>query len=345
MKVKTNLTRILVLLAILIVPTRAAHAQSPSGDVVLFGQNYALAGGEKLDGSLAVFGGNIKVEVGASVSGDVALIGGNFKMDGDVKGNVAVIGGNLTVSGKVNGDIVVIGGQVQLTASAVVDGDIATIGGQLERDPKAQVHGDIVNNTVPPNVPAVPDVPNAPNVPNVPNPPHFDFFGNLVWRVFNVIGLSLLMGGLAAVLTLFIDQHIRRVAEYAVSQTLIAGSIGLLSMFVCLLLILTIVPIFIVAAAWFLGVIAIGQEVGERFTKAIHQTWAPPLAAAFGTFILVWIGGSVDVMIPCFGWLFNFIVALIGIGAVVMTRFGTRPGSGMVVPAEVPPAPSTGSAS
>jgi cytoskeletal protein CcmA (bactofilin family) len=339
MKLKTNLIRVVLLLAVLVLPTGNAYAQDPSGDVVLFGQNYTLEEGQELNGNVAVFGGNIDVEKDARVNGDILLAGGNFQMNGDVSGDILVAGGSITISGTVDGDIAVFGGQVELTETAVVNGDIATFGGQLERDPDAQVAGNITNNQPPVDAPAIPGVPEVPNVPDVPE---IDFYVNPFWTVLQILGWALLMGCLAAFLTLFLDQQIRRVGNYAVTETLIAGSIGLLSVFIGLLLILTLAPIFIIAIAWFLGVIAIGQEVGDRFTKTINQTWATPLSAGFGTFILVLIGGLINTMVPCFGWLFNFVVALIGIGAVIMTRFGSRSGTTpTAITAEpVPPAGS-----
>jgi len=346
MKIKTNLIRIILLLAVLALPTSNAYAQGPGGDVLLFGQNYTLESGDELNGNVAVFGGNIAIEEDASADGDIALIGGNFQMDGDVNGNVAVIGGNLTISGQVDGDIVVIGGQVQLTETAVVNGDIATIGGQVERDADAQVSGNITNNAPPVEVPGVPDVPDVPDVPSPSNVPYpFETFHlyDPLWQVMQVFVWALLMGGLAALLSLFLDQPIKRVGDYVVAQPLIAGSIGLLSVFIGILLILTIAPIFILAAAWFLGIIAIGQEVGERFTKAINQTWATLLATSFGTFMLVLVGGFIETLVPCFGWTFNFVVALMGIGAVIMTRFGSRSGATPIA-MTAEPLPPTGSA-
>jgi uncharacterized membrane protein len=134
------------------------------------------------------------------------------------------------------------------------------------------------------------------------------------------------MAGIAALLTLFLDVHIKRVGDYVVAQPLIAGSVGLLTLFIALLLILTILPIFILICAWILGIVALGQEVGDRFTRAINQTWQPILSTAFGTFLLTLIAGYIG-LIPCAGWLFNFVLTLTAIGAVMMTRFGTRSGS------------------
>ncbi len=343
MKIKTNLIRITLLLAVVLLPGSNVYAQSSDGDVLLFGQNYTLEEGDELNGNVAVFGGNITVQDAAVLDGDVALIGGNFTLDGDVTGNVAVIGGNITISGTVDGDVVVVGGQVKLTGTAVIDGDIATVGGQVEKEPGAEVTGTITNNQPLVEPPDVPGVPEDPNIPDVPAPPETFYYYNSAWPIFNTLGWALLMGCIAALLSLFLELPIQRIGDYAVSQPLIAGSIGLLSLFIGIILFLTIAPIFILVAAWFLGVIALGQEVGERFTKAINQTWPTLLATSFGTFLLVLVGGLVELLIPCVGWMFNFMIALIGIGAVIMTRFGSRAGATPLIAAIAPP-PAAGPA-
>jgi hypothetical protein len=69
--------------------------------------------------------------------------------------------------------------------------------------------------------------------------------------------------------------------------------------------------------AWLLGMVAFGQEVGDRFTKAINQTWAPVLATGFGTFMLVLVVGLVG-MIPCIGWAASFLVTLAAIDGAAM---------------------------
>lgn len=346
MTIKTQLTTLFLLLALLFLPTSSAHAQSPGGDVVLFGQNYTLGSDETLDGSLAVFGGNATIEEDASVNGDIALFGGNLTIDGDVNGNIALFGGNLTISGKVDGDIVVGGGQVSLTETAVVDGDIATIGGQVTQEPGAQITGEIVNNAPPFGVP---NVPNTPDIPNVPNTPNFDLSFNPFWEIAGVLGRALAVAAIGMLLTLFLQPQLESVADTITRQPLMAGSFGLLTLVVAPLAILImsltliLIPVALIVAfviipmAWLFGMIALGQEVGERFTKAINQTWAPVLATGFGTFLLLLIGGFVG-LIPCFGWLLSFIVSLIAIGGVVMSWFGTRSTPSMMPPQmQVPP--------
>ncbi len=354
---KTKLLTFILLLALLFVPTASAHAQSPNGDdVLLIGQNYTLNSDETLNGSLAVIGGNALIEEDAVVNGDVVLIGGNLTINGDISGNIAIIGGNLTVSGKIDGDIAVIGGQAVLTKTAKVNGDIATIGGQVEKEPGAEVSGDITNNAPLVDIPAIPDIPNIPNVPdspsspNVPDVPNVDLNVNPLWEVVNVIWRALAIAAIGMLITLFLQPQLERVADAITRQPVLAGSFGLLAVVVTplamLIMIITLIliPVAIVVAllvplAWLFGMIALGQQVGERFTKAINQTWADVLSTGFGTFLLVLVTGFIG-LIPCFGWLLSFIITLFAIGGVAMTWFGTRSALGAIMPqpVEIPPA-------
>ena len=86
---RTKITTLFLLLALLFLPTSGVHAQSPNGgDVFLLGQNYTLESDETLDGSLAVIGGNVDIEKDAVINGDIVLIGGNLQIDGTYKGSV-----------------------------------------------------------------------------------------------------------------------------------------------------------------------------------------------------------------------------------------------------------------
>ncbi len=343
MKLKTNLLRIFILLAFLILPTGNAYAQEPGGggDVFLIGQNYTLEKGDELGGSLVVIGGNVRIEEDAKVNGDMVIIGGNVNTSGESNGDIVVIGGNMTISNKVNGEIVAIGGQIQLTDTAVIDGNVTTVGGQLNRDPGAEISGTITNNAPPV---AVPGVPGAPS-------PVVNYNYNPFWQAVTALMRALAVAAIAMLLTLFFQPQFERVGDAILRQPFMAGSFGLLTFIVGPLAILImavtilLIPIAFIAAlliplAWLFGIIALGQEVGDRFTKAINQTWAPVLSTGFGTFLLMIIGGALG-LIPCVGWLIPFVIALLGVGGVAMTWFGTRmvPGSqpqAQVV--EVPPA-------
>jgi len=350
---KQKIIPFILLLALLFVPTASASAQSPDGgDVFLLGQNYTLSSDETLDGSLAVVGGNVTIEEGATVNGDVAVIGGNLSIDGDVNGDVAIIGGNLSVASRIDGDVAVIGGQAVLTETANIDGDVATMGGQVEKEPGAEISGTITNNAPPVDIPDVPAVPNVPDAPNIPNTPAFNMDFNPLWDAFNVVWRAFAVAAIAMLLTLFLQPQLERVADAVTAQPLLAGSFGLLTVVVAPLAIiimtvtLILIPVAIVTAmivplAWLFGMVALGQEVGERFTKAINQSWSPVLSTGFGTLLLMLVVGFIG-LIPCVGWLLSFLVTLFALGGVAMTWFGTRPAPVRIspppAPVEVPPA-------
>ncbi len=353
MKTKTKLVSIFLLLALLLAPTVNVHAQSPGGDVVLFGKNYTLKSGETLNGSVVVFGGNVTIEKDAKVTRDVVLFGGNLVIDGNVSGSVVLFGGNLTLSQKVSGDVVVFGGQIMLQETAVVKGDVVTFGGQVTQEEGAEIAGNIIDNLEPPQAPTAPTAPNAPALPDESDFHDVDAYDNPVWQGLGVLMRALGLAAIAMLLALFLQPQMERVSDAVVKQPLLAGSFGLLVVVLTplaiLVMVITIILIpvallvlFIIPLAWMFGMISLGQEIGERFTKAINQIWSPVLSTGFGTFLLMLVVGALG-LIPCAGWLLSFLVTLLALGGVVMTWFGARsapakPSAPAIVVEEVPPA-------
>jgi len=341
---KSTLTRILLLLALLLLPTASIHAQSPNtGDVVLFGQNYTLGKGETLNGNLAVFGGNIEIQEGAEVNGSVAIFGGNlsFAKDTVINGDVAVFGGNVTVEGEIAGDMLLFGGQALLQKNSKIR-NIATFGGQVSQQEGATITGEITQNT-PPEI-------TSPTIPDTQNP-NITVNTNPFWNAMGKFGRAVLIAAIGMLLTLFLQPQLDRTAATITRQPWVTGGYGLLVFaalpVAVLIMIVTIilipvaaVVILLIPLAWLFGVIALGQEIGERFTKAINQVWAPVLSTGFGTFLLLLVIGFME-LIPCAGWLPSFAVTLVSVGAAVITLFGTRNPPGYIpapIAEQIPPA-------
>jgi len=315
-------------------PVSAVYARGASGGLldgrVIFGDNFTLESGDTLTGDLVVFGGNVTVEEDSTIQGDTV-----------------VIGGNVTLNGNVEGSLVSIGGSTRMGETSFVEGDLVTIGGSLSRDPGSEVGGDVVTNVPAPDI-RIPDiqVPDVPNPPSPPNPPNINFDFNPIGDFFRMFGTAIAVSLLAMLASLFLQPQIERVSQAITGQPVIAGSFGLLTgvltPFVLVILVITLIliPVAVLAAvvlalAWLFGLIAIGTEVGERFTHAINQTWAPPLTAGMGTFLMMLVVGGIG-MIPCIGWLTTSLVALLGVGGVVLTIFGTQSYPRVVVPVITP---------
>ena len=312
MKKTFKIFTLFILLALMLMPTGSAYAQGPNPDgegQVLFGTNYTVESGDTFEGDLVVFGGNVTIEEDASLTGDLV-----------------VVGGTITSNGETTGSVVAVGGQISLEESAVVTGDVVTIGGQLQRAEGAKIEGDVVNNVAPnitfPNGRIPPTVPDVPVVPAVPHP-NFDINFNPFAEVFWIFFWAVIVGAFSMLLSLFWQPQIERTGNVIITQPLMTGAIGLLAFFVGAILFLTIIPPILVAFAWLFGVVAMGSQVGERFSKAVNQVWSPVLTIGFGTFLLMLIGGAVG-LIPCLGGLVLFLLGLVGIGGSVITWFGVR---------------------
>ena len=324
-------TFILFLLMLTIFWPSPAYAKGLFEDKVVFGGTYTLESGETLDGNLVIFGGAVTTETDSTVTGDIALIGGVAEIGGEVQGNM-----------------VGIGGAVQLTSSAVVNGDLVTIGATLSRAEGAQVYGQIVNGIgipfsldVPGSSITIPEIPEGsiepvvPIVPQVPQMPGINVSFNplldMMWFFFRTFMFALL----AVLVVIFFDKSTGKVSKAAIEQPVITAGAGLLTAFLSplaliamtitiILIPVTLLTIFALVVAWLFGWISIGLEVGKRIAKLFNTEWAPAISAGIGTFILFLVLGGISELIPCVGWLPLVLVGLWGLGAVIMTRFGTQ---------------------
>ncbi|MGZ6347458.1 MAG: hypothetical protein ACXWNC_07840 [Anaerolineales bacterium] len=321
---KTNIKiASLFLLAILVfVPLRSAAASGGSYDgQVIFGQSYTLKNGETLTGDLLVFGGTATIEEGATING-----------------NVVMFGSTLVLNGEVSGDVAVAGGSASLGTSAHVHGNLTTIGASLDRAEGSQIDGQVANTGTSlsgtetnGSNPVIPGTQVTRVVQQMIS--NFDPFG----PIFNAFGQALGLAVLAMLVMLFLAPHADRVAHAIIAQPITAGGLGLLTIIVApialVILTITIILIPVVAilvialfVAGVFGWIAIGYEIGQRFTTAIHQTWHPAFSAGLGVFALTLVANALTgiPVLNCVGWLVPFLLGIAGLGAVIMSRFGTQ---------------------
>jgi hypothetical protein len=307
---------VLVVLGVLALALpRPAYAAPVADDRVVFGGDFVLEAGEVLSGDLVLFGGNATLEAGSRVNGDVFLMGGNADIAGEVTGDVALLGGN-----------------VELLPTAYVHGDAVAIGGNLTRAAGARVDGQVAegNEFVGPFDFTFP----FDGFSGVRSIGHFESFRagfspvlGLIWFGFR----SLLLAAVAVLVVMFWPQPTERTGRTAIAQPILGGGLGLLTIVVgpILLLVLaitillipvTLIGIVLLLVAGLFGWIAVGLEV-MRLADSLQ--WSqPPAAPAWER----WRSPSCRRLglIPCVGWLGPFLVASVGLGGVMLTRFGRR---------------------
>jgi hypothetical protein len=320
-KMKTRkiiLTFLLLSLFILFsVFTVSAQTENPpdiNEDKVVIGQTFTLKENQDLNGELAIIGGTVTLEQGSTINGDVA-----------------VIGGAIEVAGTVNGDIQGLGGSIALLSTARINGSIYNYSTNLSQEEGAVIEGQQISS-LPFNLDfgdiSSPNINIDPQISNIRN--GLGFIGKLLWATLQIIAL----GAFAMVVVLIAPKPTDRVARSIEKLPFVHWGIGLLTSFaapaVILVLAITIIliplgiiGILIYSFAIFFGWLALGYTIGKRlFEKSTHN-YSPALIAGIGTIILSAVA-RFGAEIPCIGWMIGGVLSLFGLGAVVMTRFGTR---------------------
>jgi len=306
----------ILLLIALFVPTTAL-AKEAFEDKVVFGGTFTLGSGETHDGNLVVFGGAVTIESGSTVNGDVVLMGGTVE-----------------VTGRVDGSVVGIGGAVRLNEGADVLGDLFTIGAALRREEGTNIRGQVINGFDILETVSIPDELNGDNVSPPEKPAVSVDTGpilDMVWFLFRLF----MYAALAVILMMMLPKHVERVAKAAITQpvitagagllTAVLGPLALIAITITIILIpVTLVTIIVLFIAWLMGWIALGTELGRRIARMVNMEWAPAISAGVGTFFLFFVFGGFRHLIPCIGLLPYFLISIWGLGAVLMTRFGTQ---------------------
>lgn len=324
---KIQLALIFTFLIVLLVPG-SALAKGLHEDKIVFGGTYTLESGEVLDGSLVVFGGSATLEENSRVEGDAVILGGTLDAQGEITGSVIGIGGLVTLGN-----------------AATVEQDVVVFGANLDQSLGAEVGGEVINGIAGPLSLDFPRRIGAPRF-QLSFSPFFEF----AWFMLR----AFLWAILAVVLVLFLPRQFAQISQTAIHQPLISGGLGLLTVFILpvilLVLLITLIcsplsllGMLLLAVAWGFGLIALGLEVGNRLAAMVKQDWAPALSAGVGTLLLILVLNGLQAVIPCLGWVFPALAGVIGLGAVILTRFGTKAypvnGFSTLAPAPVPATP------
>jgi len=297
--------------------TRGSMAKEITGDKFVFGGTFTLVEGDTLDGNLYVFGGIATLEEGSLVDGDVVLLGGTVE-----------------INGTVDGEVVAMGGLVTLGPSAIVDGDVSIVAGHIDRSPGAQVYGDVNTGIEGPVSVTIPGGVRAP-IPGGVNFPTIQINTNPFWEGLWVLFRSILWAAVAVLVVLFLPKNTQRIGEVAISQAPISGGLGLLTVVVAPIIFivvaitiigipLSLLGVFLLFLSAVFGIIAVGTQVGQRLGRMLNREWALAVAAGVGTFLLMLVVDGLSSVIPCIGGLAAFLLVVIGIGAVLLTRYGSR---------------------
>jgi cytoskeletal protein CcmA (bactofilin family) len=280
----------------------------------------------------------------------------NIEEDEAVEGDVVAILGSIVVNGMVEGDVVAVGGELTVGPRGEIEGDAVAVGGGVTKEPGAKVQGETVSIGTGRDF-------------SVRTCPFFSgsIFSRggrllifIIWTVMVVVlGLVIM-----AVFRRGVDNVCMRARKEAFKMGLIGLLAEVLLVPVILLFIVTIIGIpigvfvlpLVFALALLLGFVgvsyAVGARLGNGHGRSPYSSMAMGVFALHGLAILAGIiglpGGSMHVigkLIGFIGWAVIYVAGTVGLGAVIMSKFGTaelKAKPAVTAPTWSPPAQAQG---
>jgi hypothetical protein len=277
-------------------------------------------------GRVVVVGPKISVDDGGEIVrlfSDVTV-----REDERVDGDVVTVFGSSRIDGQVTGNAVAVFGSVELGPRASVDGDLVAIFGTVRRAEGGSVGGETV------------DLGFAPLIPGVPPLSTLLLIAGLFW-VFSLIG--------GAIVSLVMPHRLQRITATAsrrMGGSLLLGLAGLpLLITTVVLLCVTVIgipvavllPIAFGFCAWigqYAGLYGLGLKLmrrrlgeGSVFAGLAVGTLFVALFFAAGAALAGPPGWprTFALFLVSVGVLISLALQVIGLGAVFLSRFGTRP--------------------
>jgi hypothetical protein len=233
--------------------------------------------------------------------------------------NVFVLRGQITISGTVEQNVVAIGGSIVLTRTAVVNGDVVALGGIIVMGKGADVHGTLTEI-------------NSSNISAAISDLLSDDWEGWSWlfAIFSVVVFFAILI-LALLIVALIPKPIQVIAETIKTNTFkvsLSGLLGLLLIVpIAVLLTISVIGIvliplemILVVSAALLGFIAVSQLIGRRVLTLMKRTGGGVIRQTFWGLMTLWLIG----WIPYVGWIIKVLAVVLGLGGVIMTRFGTK---------------------
>ena len=338
---------LLVLMSQSVLAAPAAEPRTQGAEGIHLG-SYELQSGTRAVGDLVVLGGPVLLREGSEFDGNLTVFGPMTLEPAALLDGQLVVMGRADLGGSVYGNVFA-AGEINLRDTAYIEGDLSATG-SIRQAPEAVVVGEIQaidepswDITWPGTVPLIgPRVVRSPQINQTPRLMTF------LRRIMQGIASVVLLGLLALVIASLWPVQTERVGRAIEEEPLTSYGAGLLTLILsaiaALLLAITIclspfaaVGVVIVALGMLVGWVALGLVLGRRILVGIFKLPAPtPVAAAVAGTVLVTLIFALSRVLGPLHVLLLFLLAPLGVGAVLLTRFGTRPYAtrGVVPPEE-----------
>ncbi|MEW5927435.1 MAG: hypothetical protein AB1941_08120 [Gemmatimonadota bacterium] len=298
------------------------------------------------EAGVSVLTGDHVVDDGEVIDGDMVVVGGDLTVHGEIRGNAVVTGGDLLMEdgGRVLGDAVVTDGEL-LNHGGRILGEMRTLAGSEDH---------VVVTPTPPHAPAAP-----PQAVRIRHASWFEDIAEGIAGIASTLAFGLVLAGIGAALVFYGLPYLRNVSETVRRHTGRSAAVGLaagflmIPAFILLVvalaisiigipLLLVAIPLYPLAVATALGfgLLAVAHVIGEYTAEQRggldfrHRNAYAYVFYGIGLLLAPMLAGHLIGMVGFLGWIgwilvaasvaALFAAAFLGLGAVILTRAGTR---------------------
>ncbi len=293
-------TPILLILATGLIFLTACSAQPVMTGTLINGGSYTVGPGEVQSRAVLLAGGELVVAAGGELDGPLVLVEGSARLDG-----------------RLRGDLIMLGGELELGPQAEILGDLRHGGGRLQRDPGARVAGSFSEGM------QIPELLSSQALPNI-RPP------SVGERLLRPVLLVLI----AWLVLRWQPGAFSRMARAAGRHWLVCLSLGVLSgvaglallvlmAFTIILIPVSLFGLVLLGAALVAGWFAFGVLLGDGLARLAGGRIKPLAARLVGVYLVL---AALQFLpdLPALGGTLALLVTATGLGAVLLTRAGSR---------------------
>jgi hypothetical protein len=317
-----------VMISLSLAVSQVVYAQDPEDRSSVVDQ-YRLRDGQVHSGSLTIVAREVDLDEGSIVNGDVSII----SLD------------DVTLDGQINGNVSILARTINLGEHLVISGNLTICSQNSNQSPAAQIRGNqstgcnqlgAVLRGVTRGSGGFRELEGLLGDPGE----------HPLAAIFRTIFTALAVAALAALGAAIFPRQVNRMTGTVMTTFATMTLVGFLSMGVVLAITvvymlsivftlgLTCLALPVIGVGWLAvgialitGWIAVSVPVGTMVLHRLKIYPTPMVAAAVGALVMTLAQGILG-MIPCLNiisWLAVIVLGSAGFGAVLLTRFGTRP--------------------
>lgn len=294
------------------------------GDVVAAGMSVSI--GATVGGDATASAMTLRTGRNAEIAGNARLAGASVTIESPVLGALAASGANIMLNAPVSGDVVLAGADISFGPDARIDGMLHYTSDEAVEVPERVISADRVRFEQATDQEMWRDF--REDWQDWDRPVEFSTLNIIAGFLIN-LGLFILIGAIFLTLAPKMVRELRQYADARPGMVMLTGGIGLSILFgslpvgVLSVVGLPLVPILLllIFAVWILGYILGAYVVAMRVMRGLGAEASPTtVMRLLGLAIGVTVAALLN-FIPVIGWMANFALVLLGVGAITTGLF------------------------